>query len=55
MKQAKEKKIIVSFRIEQSLINKLKRVAREQSVREDRDVSFAAIIRDLIKERVEDE
>lgn len=51
--EKKEKKIIVSFRAEQSLIDKLRKVARQQSVMEDRDISFASLIREMIKKKVE--
>jgi len=48
-----EKNIVVSFRICPEYIEKLKTLARQRSVKENTDITYADIIRELIKKKVE--
>ena len=45
--------LVVSFRMEPEYIKKLKTLARKRSVKEDTDISYADIIREMIKKKVE--
>lgn len=49
---AKEKKIIVSFRIEKSMLERLKCFARKQSLEKNKDISYASLIREMIRQKV---
>jgi len=50
---AKQKNIVVSFRIEPEYLKKLKTLARKRSVKEDADITYADVIREMIKKKVE--
>ena len=52
MKSKKTPKIVVTLRVEEEHINKLKSFARRKSVEEEKDITYVDIIRDLIKRKV---
>ena len=46
-------KAVVTFRIEEESLEEIKSYARKESAEQNRDISYADIIRDLIRKKVE--
>ena len=44
--------VVVTFRIEEDVLENLKSYARKKSAEEDTDISYADIIRELIRKKV---